>query len=62
MRRDVLVIETDDAKRYRETLYALRKRMIRAFDDTSDGSLRRWINHHGPILDELIEELGGRPS
>lgn len=59
-RRQVFVIEPDDARRYRESLRWARNKLIRAFEDTEDMSLRKTINKHGPVLDELIEELGGR--
>jgi hypothetical protein len=60
MARLAYMIEIDDAKRYRKSLYAVRKRLITAFEQSDDMSFRKWINAHGPILDELIEELGGR--
>jgi flavorubredoxin len=59
-RKTVIQIEREDAERYRKTLMSIRKRMIRNFEKTSDGSLRKWINEHGPVLDELMEELGHR--
>lgn len=61
MKKLVYQVEQEDARKYRETLYALRKKMIREFERTTDMSLRKWINKHGQVLDDLIEELGGRP-
>lgn len=55
-------IDISDARHYRDTLYWVRKRLIRAFHETDDMSLRGTINKHGPVIDELIEELGGRVS
>ncbi len=55
--RRVVVIELEDARRYRETLKWVRRRLITAFENTEDGSLRKIINKHGPVIDELLEEL-----
>lgn len=60
MRKKVYAIEPDDAVRYRASLRWVRKRLIRAFEESEDMSLRKTINTHGPVIDELIEELGGR--
>jgi hypothetical protein len=54
---EVVVIEPYDAKEYVKTLRWVRTRLIRAFDNTNDRSLRRVINHHGPVLESLIDEL-----
>lgn len=60
MIKRMIVIDEDDAKQYKESLLAVRKRLISAFEESSDMSLRKWINKHGPVLDELLEELGYR--
>lgn len=60
MKKTQFVIEKEDAARYRESLLSVRKRLIKKFEDTDDGSLRKWINTHGPVIDELLEELGHR--
>lgn len=57
-KKQIIVIELEDAERYRKTLLSIRRRMITRFESTTDGSLRKWINTHGEILDELLEELG----
>jgi flavorubredoxin len=61
-RKTVIQIEREDAKRYLETLMSIRKRMIGAFerDESVDRSVKKWVNRHGPVLDELMEELGHR--
>lgn len=54
------VIDPYEAERYKRTILSVQKRMIRQFEKTTDGSLRKWINTHGPVLDDLLEELGHR--
>lgn len=60
MKTRYYVIERDNGDRYRKSLYAIRKRLIKSFERSNDLSYRKWVNTHGPIIDELIEELGGR--
>lgn len=52
-----IVIDPDDAKRYRESLKWVRTKLIRAFNETTDMSMRKTINKHGPIIDELLDDL-----
>ena len=59
-KRTIFVIEPEDAERYRKSLLSVRRRLIKAFEGTSDGSLRKWINEHGQVVDELLEDLGHR--
>lgn len=58
MKRTVYIIEKEDADRYRKSLLSVRARLIKAFENSSDMSFRKWINEHGEVLDELLEELG----
>lgn len=53
-----IVIDEHDAKHYKKSLLAVRKRLIMAFENSDDMEFRGWINRHGPIIDELLEELG----
>lgn len=57
-KKTVYQIEKEDADRYKKSLLAVRKRLISSFEATNDMSFKHWINTHGPILDELLEELG----
>jgi hypothetical protein len=58
--KKLIVIEPEDAQRYRTSLAAVCKRLTIAFLNSDDMSYRKWINHHGPILDELMDELKQR--
>lgn len=58
--KKLIVIEPEDAAIYRKSLAAVRKRLIAAFNNTDDMELRGWVNRHGPILDELMDELKQR--
>lgn len=53
----VIVIRSDDAIVYRESLLAVLKRLDKAFYGTQDLSLCKWINKHGEVLDRLAVEL-----
>lgn len=59
-KKTIIIIELEDAKDYVKSLRWVRTRLIRAFEDTDDQGLRRIINKHGPILDDLIDELTQR--
>jgi len=52
------IITEEDAKEYRTTLLAIRRRMITSFEKSTDMSYRKWVNKHGPMLDDLLEEIG----
>jgi hypothetical protein len=55
--RRVAVIEVEDAQRYRKTLWWVQRRLEAAFENTTDKQLRKVINKHGPVIDELLDEL-----
>jgi len=57
MRKTLIVIEPEDAKVYAETLRAIRKRLLISFENSDDLSFRKWINKHGVVIDDLLEEL-----
>ena len=59
-KHELIIIDEYEVELYKKTLLSIRKRMITAFERTEDGSLRHWVNTHGPILDSLLEELGHR--
>jgi len=53
----MIVIEDEDAARYRKSLQAVLKRLESSFYKSHDTVYRKWVNKHGEVLDELLEEL-----
>lgn len=60
MKKTVLIIEQEDAARYKKSLLAIRRRLVKAFENSDDMSFKKWVNTHGPIIDDLLFELGYR--
>lgn len=56
----ILITDASDIDTFKKSLLAVRKRLISSFEGSEDMSYRHWVNTHGPVLDELLEELGYR--